>query len=48
MNDGDLNLPPVPLLAATGLAALAACTLATAPLARRAARLPVTTVLRQD
>jgi ABC-type lipoprotein release transport system permease subunit len=48
MSDGDLTLPPVPLLAATGLAALVACTLVTAPLARRAARLPVTTVLRQD
>jgi ABC-type lipoprotein release transport system permease subunit len=48
MSDGDLTLPPVPLLAATGLAALAACTLVTAPLARRAARLPVATVLRQD
>jgi hypothetical protein len=39
MSDGELTLPPVPLLAATGLAALAACTLVTALLARHAARL---------
>jgi ABC-type lipoprotein release transport system permease subunit len=48
MSGGDLVLPPVPLVAATGLAALAVCTLVTAPLARSAARLPVATVLRQD
>jgi hypothetical protein len=48
MSDGDDTIPAPPLLAATAVAALAACTLVTAPLARRAARLPVAAVLRQD
>jgi ABC-type lipoprotein release transport system permease subunit len=44
----DVSYPSAPALAAAAVVAIAATTLVTAPLARVAARLPVTAVLRQD
>jgi ABC-type lipoprotein release transport system permease subunit len=44
----DPSYPPAAALVVAAVAAVVACTLVTAPLARLAARLPVTTVLRQD
>jgi FtsX-like permease family len=44
----EVTFPPAPMLAAAAAVAIAACTLAAAPLARAAARAPVARVLRQD
>ncbi len=47
-DDGGVSFPPAPALLAGALLAVAVCTLVTIPLARAAARLPVTRVLRQE